>query len=37
MGSSRIAAILSGRKKLKDLVGPEVPFEWIRKHQRIKI
>jgi phenylalanyl-tRNA synthetase alpha chain len=37
MGSSRIAAILSNRKKLKDLVGPEVPFDWIKKHQRIKV
>ncbi|PIN88081.1 hypothetical protein COV12_00400 [Candidatus Woesearchaeota archaeon CG10_big_fil_rev_8_21_14_0_10_32_24] len=37
MGSSRIAAILSEKNKLKELVGPEVPFEWIRKHQRIKV
>ena len=37
MGSSRIAAILSGKKKLKDLVGPDVDFNWIREHQRIHV
>jgi len=37
MGSSRIAALLSGKSKLKDLFGPEVDFEWIKKHKRIKI
>ena len=37
MGSSRIAALLTGRKKLKDLIGPEGDFDWIRKHSRIKI
>ncbi|MBU0470466.1 MAG: phenylalanine--tRNA ligase subunit alpha [Nanoarchaeota archaeon] len=36
MGSSRIAAILTGKNKLKDLFGPEVDFEWIKKHQRVK-
>jgi len=37
MGSSRIAALLSGKSKLKDLVGPEGDFDWIRKHSRIKV
>jgi len=37
MGSSRIAALLTGKSKLKDIFGPEVNFDWIRKHQRVKI
>ena len=37
MGSSRIAALLSGKSKLRDIFGPEVGFDWIKKHQRIKI
>jgi phenylalanyl-tRNA synthetase alpha chain len=36
MGSSRIAALLTGKSKLKDLFGPDVDFDWIRKHQRVK-
>ena len=37
MGSSRIAGLLTGKNKLKDIFGPEVSFDWIRKHQRVKI
>ncbi|MAG20058.1 hypothetical protein CL618_01345 [archaeon] len=37
MGSSRIAAILTGKKKLKDLFGPEVDINWIKTHKRIKL
>lgn len=36
MGSSRIAALLSGKSKLRDIFGLEVSFDWIKKHQRIK-
>ncbi len=36
MGSSRIAALLTGKTKLRDIFGPEVDFDWIRKHQRVK-
>ncbi|MEK6817079.1 MAG: phenylalanine--tRNA ligase subunit alpha [Nanoarchaeota archaeon] len=35
MGSSRIAAILTGKGKLKDLLGPEVDFNSIKKHERV--
>ena len=34
MGSSRMAAVLTGKLKLKDLLGPEVDLEWIKKHKR---
>jgi phenylalanyl-tRNA synthetase alpha chain len=37
MGSSRIAALLSGKTKLKEIFGPEVDIDWIRNHKRIKI
>ena len=36
MGSSRIAALLTGKTKLKDLLGPEVDLDWIKKHQRVE-
>lgn len=35
MGSSRIAAILTGKAKLREVLGPEVDFQWIRQHKRI--
>tara|TARA_Y100000310_G_scaffold324914_1_gene387526 strand:+ start:35134 stop:36648 length:1515 start_codon:yes stop_codon:yes gene_type:complete len=37
MGSSRIAAILTGKTKLKEIIGPEVDLDWIKKHQRVKV
>ncbi|MBT4651342.1 phenylalanine--tRNA ligase subunit alpha [Candidatus Woesearchaeota archaeon] len=37
MGSSRIAALLTGKSKLKELFGPEVDLDWIRRHKRVKI
>ena len=36
MGSSRMAAILTGKKKLRELFGPECDLDWIRTHKRIK-
>tara|TARA_Y100000310_G_scaffold86891_1_gene83767 strand:+ start:126 stop:1661 length:1536 start_codon:yes stop_codon:yes gene_type:complete len=36
MGSSRIAALLTGKTKLKEIFGPEVDLNWIKKHQRVK-
>ena len=36
MGSSRIAAILTGKKKLREILGHECDFEWIKKHKRVK-
>jgi phenylalanyl-tRNA synthetase alpha chain len=36
MGSSRIAAVLTGKAKLKDILGPEVGFDWIKNHKRLK-
>ena len=36
MGSSRIAALLTGKSKLKDLFGPEVDLDWVRTHPRVK-
>ncbi|MBT4539827.1 phenylalanine--tRNA ligase subunit alpha [Candidatus Woesearchaeota archaeon] len=37
MGSSRIAAILTGKAKLKDILGPEVDLDWIRNHKRVSL
>jgi len=36
MGSSRIAALLTGKTKLREIFGPEVDYEWIRNHKRVK-
>lgn len=36
MGSSRVAAILTGKKGLKEIFGPEVDLDWIRKHQIVR-
>lgn len=36
MGSSRIAALLTGKSKLREILGPEVGLDWIKKHKRIK-
>jgi phenylalanyl-tRNA synthetase alpha chain len=36
MGASRIAGLLTGKNKLREIIGPEVDFDWIRKHQRVK-
>jgi phenylalanyl-tRNA synthetase alpha chain len=36
MGSSRMAAILTGKKKLRELFGPGCDFDWIRHHKRVK-
>ena len=35
MGSSRIAALLTGKLKLKELVGADVDFEWLKNHRRV--
>jgi phenylalanyl-tRNA synthetase alpha chain len=37
MGSSRIAAILTEKNKLKEIIGEEVDFEWIKKHSRVRV
>ena len=36
MGSSRVAAILTGKKGLKEIFGPEVDLDWIRKHNIVR-
>jgi phenylalanyl-tRNA synthetase alpha chain len=36
MGSSRIAALLTGKTKLKEIIGPEVGLDWIKKHKQVK-
>ena len=36
MGSSRIASVLTGKKKLKEILGPEIDIDYIKNHKRVK-